>query len=175
MISKVLIRSILGSYRLPWDGIHGVSHWARVLENGRQLAEAAGARIGVVELFAVFHDSRRTNEGIDDGHGRRGADLARELRGIEFELADEDFDLLVHACNLHTEGRLDGDITVRTCWDADRLDLGRVGTTPRPEKLCTEAARNAGLLKWAIKRGEGLIVPALVSSEWGVRSDDASR
>jgi uncharacterized protein len=169
MISRELIRSILTRYALPWNGIHGVSHWARVLENGRRLAEGTGAKIQVVDLFAVFHDSRRVNEGIDDGHGRRGAELAGELRGVEFELADDDFELLVHACNLHTEGYTDGDITVRTCWDADRLDLGRVGTTPRPDKFCTEAARDSGLLKWATRPGEGLFIPDAVLSEWGIR------
>ena len=151
MISQELIRSILGRYALPWDGIHGVSHWARVLESGKRLSELTGAKIHVVEFFAIFHDSRRINEGVDDGHGPRGAELARELRGVDFELADEDFALLVHACNLHTEGHTDGDVTVRTCWDADRLDLGRVGITPREENLCTNGARDQGLLKWAIE------------------------
>ena len=71
MISQEMIHSILGRYALPWDGIHGVSHWARVLENGRRLSEITGARTHVVELFAVFHDSQRINEGIDDGHVQR--------------------------------------------------------------------------------------------------------
>ena len=128
-----------------------------------------GAKLHVVELFAVFHDCQRINEGIDDGHGRRGSELAKELRGVDYDLADEDFDLLIQACNLHTEGYLEADITVQTCWDADRLDLGRVGTTPRVEKLCTEGAKDPGLLKWAVKRGEALFVPAIVSEKWDVR------
>jgi hypothetical protein len=49
------------------------------------------------------------------------------------------------------------------------LDLGRVGITPRTEKLCTEEARDPGLLKWAVQRSEELFVPSLVSSEWGIR------
>ena len=75
MVSKELIRSILGRYTLPLEGNHGVPHWARVLENGRRLLQVTGARRAVVELFAVFHDSQRINESIDDGHGRRGAEL----------------------------------------------------------------------------------------------------
>jgi uncharacterized protein len=168
MISREVIRSILARYALPRDGTHGVPHWARVLENGRRLSKVTGARIGVVELFAVFHDSRRINEGYDDGHGRRGADLARELRGIVYDLADGDFDLLIQACELHTDGHLGGDITVQTCWDADRLDLGRVGITPLAEKLCTDGARDPDLMKWATKQGEDLIVPTLAFSEWGL-------
>jgi len=37
-------------------------------------------RLPVVEMFAVFHDSGRRDEGSDAGHGRRGAELARSLR-----------------------------------------------------------------------------------------------
>jgi uncharacterized protein len=42
----------------------------------------------------------------------------------------------------NSDGLLEADITVQTCRDADRLDLGRVGQTPRVEKLCTEEARD---------------------------------
>ncbi len=168
MISQEMIRYILARYALPWKGIHGVAHWARVLENGRRLSEVTGAKAHVVELFAVFHDSQRINEGIDDGHGRRGAELARELCGIVYKLCDEDLDLLIHACELHTEGYLEADITIQTCWDADRLDLGRTGIIPRMERLCTEGAKDPSLLRWALKRSEGLILPALVSSEWEI-------
>lgn len=169
MISQELIRSILARYALPWEGIHGVPHWARVLEIGRRLSEVTEAKSDVVELFAVFHDSQRINDGIDDGHGCRGAELARELRGIDYDLADEDFELLIEACGLHTDGHLDGDITVQACWDADRLDLGRIGIIPRKDKLCTERAKDSVLLEWAIKRSEELFVPGLVLSEWKVR------
>jgi hypothetical protein len=31
---KPLAHRILEDYPLRWDGIHGVGHWARVLENG---------------------------------------------------------------------------------------------------------------------------------------------
>jgi uncharacterized protein len=168
-ISRELIRSILKGYTLPWEGTHGVPHWARVLENGRRLSEVTGAQRDVVELFAVFHDSRRINEGIDAGHGCRGSELARKLRGDVFDLDDNAFDLLVRACDLHTAGHLDGDVTLRTCWDADRLDLGRVGITPRVEKLCTEGARDPALLHWAVRRSEESFVPDLVSIEWGLR------
>lgn len=77
---------------------HGVSHWARVLENGLRLAKETGASIEVVQLFAVFRDSRRVNEGVDDGHGKRGAELAAAFRGDWFNLPNADFDLLYAAC-----------------------------------------------------------------------------
>lgn len=169
VITQELIQTILRRYTLPWGGTHGVPHWARVLENGRRLSEKTEARGDIIELFAVFHDSRRINEGIDDGHGRRGSELARDLRGRVYDLDDKGFVLLIQACDLHTEGYRDGDVTLRTCWDADRLDLARVGITPRREKLCTDGARNPDLLQWAIDRSKRFFVPDLILEEWGLQ------
>ena len=162
---KPIVHAILEEYALPWNGTHGVSHWARVLENGLRLAEQTGAKIEIVQLFAVFHDARRVNEGVDDGHGQRGADLAVQLRD-QFTISDADFDLLYAACVGHTDGKTDADITIQTCWDADRLDLGRVGICPEPKRLCTEAARR--ILKWADGRACFQVVPDVVVGEWGI-------
>ena len=56
------------------------------------------------------------------------------------------------ACEDHSLGGRKGDITVLTRWDADRLDLGRVGIKPSPAKLCTTAARQQSMIDWAYKR-----------------------
>lgn len=168
MIDAALLSIVLEAYALPWDGLHGVSHWARVLENGRRLAKRTGANVKVVELFALFHDARRANEGWDQGHGRRGAEYATTLRGTHFHLADVEFDLLVAACRFHTDGETTGDVTVRTCWDADRLDLGRAHIAPDPRYLCTDAARDPRIIAWAEARSRARHVPKWVREEWGV-------
>jgi len=165
---KPIVHAILEDYALPRAGTHGVSHWARVLENGLRLAQATGANIEVVQLFAIFHDSRRVNEGIDFGHGWRGAQLATQLRGRLFDLADEEFKLLYEACEGHTDGLTDGDITVQTCWDSDRLDLGRVSIYPEAHLLCTPAAWLPATIKWADGRGAFEVVPELVWETWGI-------
>jgi uncharacterized protein len=167
-ITRHLLEAILSQYALPTSGTHGVSHWARVIENGRRLAEYTGADLNILELFAIFHDSRRENEGIDDGHGRRGADYAALLLGSHFELSNADFELLRFACAHHTDGMLDGNITIQTCWDADRLDLGRVGIPPQPAYLCTDAAKDPAILRWANERSTQRLVPEFVLSEWKV-------
>jgi uncharacterized protein len=161
-----IMRAILEGYMLPLRGAHGVVHWARVLENGLQVAAATGADREVVTLFALFHDSRRVNQHRDHGHGLRGGELVRSLRGTLVHLDDERFELLFEACRLHTDGLVTGDPTLMACWDADRLDLGRVGITPRPHRLCTDAAR--GLLDWAHDRAVVGHVPVDVLSTWGV-------
>jgi len=164
---KPLVHRILEDYALPWHGTHGVGHWARVLENGPRLAQATDAKVEVVQLFAIFHDARRVNEGYDDGHGERGADLAAELRHV-FDLSDADFELLYEACAGHTDGLTDADLTIQVCWDADRLDLGRVGVIPVSQKLCTPAAKIPTMLKWADGRAGFEVVPELVKYEWGI-------
>jgi uncharacterized protein len=151
-ISVELIRSLRSQYRLPWDGIHGVSHWVRVRETGLRLAAASAASPAVVELFAVLHDACRWSDGQDPAHGWRGAQLAAALRGTLIHLPDEEFSLLQAACTDHTKGLTAADITIQTCWDADRLDLGRVGIVPDPARLCTAAARDPDLIRWAIER-----------------------
>jgi uncharacterized protein len=168
---KPIVHAILEHYALPWDGTHGIAHWARVLENGLRLALVTGANVDIVQLFAIFHDSRRANEGTDDGHGRRGADLAAQLRGDSFDLPDKDFDLLFHACVHHTDGLTEGDVTIQTCWDADRLDLGRVGICPQPKRLCTAAAKSPDILKWADGRGAFLVIPEIITRDWGIDTE----
>jgi len=149
---KRVLAEVLREYRLPLRGDHGVVHWARVLENGLRLAGETGASAVVVSLFAVLHDSRRLNECDDPGHGPRAAAFAKRLRGRVYEVSDEEQELLVLACAGHTSERWHPDITVQTCWDADRLDLLRVGITPDPARLCTAAARNPEVLRWACER-----------------------
>jgi len=166
MIKQSLISEIIKGYVLPRAGTHGLGHWGRVLENGLRLAEKTGAKEEVVALFSVFHDSRRTNEGTDPGHGQRGAELARKLRTEHISLSDEEFDLLITACVHHTDGRTEGDVTVQTCWDADRLDLWRVSIIPEASLLCTSAAKDEVFQEWARERSLSDYNPAFVKEEW---------
>lgn len=121
--TAAMMRRILHGYALFVRGDHGVVHWARVLENGLRVADATGADREVVTLFALFHDARRVNEYHDPGHGRRGGELARSLRGSLIHLDDARFALLFEACRLHTDGLTAADPTLQACWDADRLRL----------------------------------------------------
>src|SRR5215471_14189927 len=123
------------------DSVHGPSHWRRVERNGLFIARATGAVEEVTRLFAVFHDSRREHDGEDKSHGARGAAYAASLRGVLFQLNDEHLELLDYACKWHAHGRLSDDPTIGTCWDADRLDLGRVGIVPGARYMSTELGR----------------------------------
>ncbi len=165
---RQILHTVLEDYALPWGDDHGIAHWARVLENGLRLVGETGANVEVVSLFAVLHDARRVNEGTDPDHGPRAAEFARTLRGRLFDLPDHEFGLLHRACSGHTHERTHPDMTIQTCWDADRLDLGRVGITPHPKYLGTEVARRPETIRWADGRARFRVVPWFVWEEWGI-------
>lgn len=150
-ITIELLVEIKHQYRLNWNGTHGVIHWNRVYENGINLAEQDGVNTNVVQFFSIFHDSGRKNEGTDNNHGARGAQLAMKMRP-DIPLNDDDFSLLITACSLHTSARTHEDLTVQSCFDSDRLDLGRVGTMPDADYLCTPVAKMQNTIEWGYNR-----------------------
>jgi len=132
---------VIQQFALGRNSIHGPVHWRRVENNGLLLANETGADETIITLFSIFHDCRRKNDHSDKGHGMRGAELAKTLRGIYFDLPDDSFETLTNACANHTDGQWTTNITIATCWDADRLDLPRVGIIPDPERMGTPLGR----------------------------------
>ena len=130
-------------FKLDRGGCHGPSHWNRVRDRGIELCKSTGANPVIVTLFAYIHDSCRYYENDDPEHGLRASKFVRHLRHYDMiKVSEHEEALLSRACLLHSDGLIvDKDITVMTCWDADRLDLGRVGITPDPQYLCTDAAK----------------------------------
>lgn len=135
--SPKLLSAVKAQYQCHWEGHHGLWHWENVYHNGIELASAArknGVRSdgNVIHLFALFHDACRVNENEDPQHGLRGANLMLKLyqKGL-FEATDAQIRLLHFACASHTDGAVHANPTIGICWDADRLDLHRVGITPR--------------------------------------------
>jgi hypothetical protein len=121
------VAAALRGYRLGIGGVHGPGHWLRVLANGRGLAAGTpGADPLVVELFALFHDCRRRDDGRDPGHGERAAAYVKRL-AAEGPLLDLD------------AGRLDGIV---------RPDL--VMWPEIPTRLAGEPGRRGHLLCGAI-------------------------
>lgn len=156
LIPPNLVTILRDRFRLQWEGVHGFGHWERVRRNGLLLAENSGhgANTRVIELFAFLHDSCRRDEHGDPGHGARAAASLDGLLGDLPALSAEERDLLKYACRHHTDGWIEGELTVQICWDADRLDLGRVGYTIDPDRLCTPAARDPRILEPAQRRGD---------------------
>jgi len=124
---------------------HGINHWKRVHANGLKLCEYFNAAPEVIRYFAYLHDSCRLNEGIDPEHGSRAAMYIDELRD-DIDLDDSQIKFLKRACSGHTHanpGAKAGlDLTLACCWNADRLDVDRVGITLDITQLFTKNAHD---------------------------------
>ena len=136
-----LVKEILSQFKINQRGVHGPSHWARVKHHGLMIGEQVGADLEVIKLFAFLHDSQRLSEYRDPEHGVRAAQYAKSLNGKFFNLKPDQMDLLTIAMEGHSDGELHLHPTIQTCWDADRLDLGRVGIKPSGEFLSATAER----------------------------------
>lgn len=141
-----------------WEGFalrhpstaHGRDHWEKVEFNALALAKATpGCDAVVAQLFAILHDSKRVNEDDDPKHGHRAAKYVQELykKGDLNFLNESQLSKLQHACHLHNDGKVSDDPTIGVCWDADRLDLTRVGIMPDDKYLSTKAGKE---MKWKL-------------------------
>ena len=154
VLSVELLDHLLEQFPLGRSVIHGKDHWMRVLYNGRMLTRETGANLNVVELFSIIHDCKRDNDDYDLEHGRRAAEYVKEIHSKWLNINDKEAELLIEACEYHSDGLTEADITVQTCWDADRLDLGRVGTTPKSSYLGSSLASDQNFIEMAIMRSK---------------------
>jgi len=129
--------------------VHGPWHWEKVEKNALILAKKTpGADKLVAQLFALIHDTKRQNEDEDPEHGHRSAAYAEELfKQGKLDITESQLSVLIEACKFHNDGQITDDPTIGVCWDADRLDLTRVGIIPSPELLSTQAGKE---LIWSI-------------------------
>ena len=139
---KSLLDLIVGQLKINKEGIHGTSHWARVRHHGLTVGKERDADLLVIELFAFLHDSQRENEWRDPLHGTRAADFAVSLNSVYFDLNSSQLDKLCYAMTLHSDGHVHADATIQSCWDADRLDLGRANIYPSEKFLSVEATKH---------------------------------
>ena len=153
-------------FKLNIDGYHGIRHWERVERVGLELAHKYDVNPAIITTFAMFHDCRRIDENKDQEHGQRSA-----LEWVRYE-QDHGHFLSVHEARLvyqaiqgHSDGLITAPIEVQVCWDADRLDLSRVGITVDPKMLCTDHSR-----RYLVKRNDGMYANALRAPQYGIRS-----
>ena len=123
------------------SNLHGFYHWDRVYANGQMLLTEQVNPL-VLGLFAYLHDACRENDGADIQHGERASVLVDQLRdSLLYDVSDSDIHLLKEACRLHSVRYKTGNPTIDACFDADRLDLGRIGIIPDPDRMATEKGR----------------------------------
>lgn len=139
---------IISQFKLGIDTVHGIKHWHKVYEIGNYLAKQTKADIEVVNFFAYFHDAKREDEYDDLEHGQRAAIFVEKLfNNKQIKISQSQFELLVFAYRHHNNSSIKSDnMTVQTCWDADRLDLWRVGVVPNPVMLNTEFSKTDDMI-----------------------------
>ena len=144
--------------------LHGPAHWVRVHRFGLLLAD--GLNLGdrqarCVEVFAWTHDLARLDDGGGNQHAVDGAVHAFAVMDALFpDLGSDQRTLLSKAIRFHSDGvtadeahfqgLLDLDEwtedevidTVGACWDADRLDLLRLGIAPNQRYMSTDCWRD---------------------------------
>lgn len=131
---------------------HGESHWRAVAQAGWYIAAATPSVDPiVVYLFAALHDTQRESESKDPAHGERAAWVAVDLYGRgRLPITWDQYIELFHALYRHNGGLPEAG-TIGACFDADRLNLWRVGKTPNPEFLSTPYAKRPEVIDWARK------------------------
>lgn len=93
----------------------------------------------VLTAFAYLHDSCRISNAVDIEHGARASKLVDEIRQTFLKyFTDDEIAQLKSACQLHTITHKTGDLTIDTCFDADRLDLFRCDIMPETSQMATE-------------------------------------
>ena len=109
-----------------------------------------------------MHDTHGDNEFDDPEQGPRAAAYAQrlldgEISGFQFDLtADEKKQLLIaiHDHSKPVNPRKVRQLNLGVCWDADRLDLQRVGIRPQPHGLYTRYARESDVIRSASFRAQ---------------------
>jgi uncharacterized protein len=140
LLTKV-INYATSIFRCGSASIHGLSHWQRVENSARLICKDTSADLTVVCFFAYLHDACRLNDGGDLQHGPRAADRLSQIPEDIAVLNEPQLYLLDRAIRYHTEGNTSNDPTIGACWDADRLDLGRVGITPSSNLMSTKPGK----------------------------------
>lgn len=151
---------------------HGPAHWQRVSQHAVAISRSLGISPLIPFVFSLVHDSQRENEHFDLDHGPRAAafihkhrhDLFGFLNGLQIEH-------LALACAEHSNGITEGPVYAQACWDADRLDLGRVGIYPESECLCTTYARQPEVILEALCMSGAYDLAEQVDYQLGWRAD----
>lgn len=132
--------------------IHGWRHWMETAWLGLQLArQTPGVDSGLVFLFGLLHDCKRSNDSDDLQHGPQAATflgwLEKEYDCVRLSTAQHA--TLTLALRQHSEGLTSADLTIGACWDADRLGLWRIDVRPNKAYLSLPYSRSNAFISMA--------------------------
>jgi uncharacterized protein len=147
-IKKMALNRYHGCHNNKLD-VNGPEHWQRVWQNAQLLIPHTNANETVVELFCYLHDCCRIHNGHEPEHGHAAAKFIEQHKKEFSFLSANEYQLLLTACDEHTHLNDPKNMTIATCWDANRLDLGRHGIHPKAQFLATQAAKSLEIIDCA--------------------------
>jgi HD superfamily phosphodiesterase len=133
-------------------GLHGFDHLGRVAILAGRLARAVGEDVESAVVMGFLHDSARKDDGGGCLHAIESAVLARKLL-LEF-YPQMDRGRICDSIKRHADGETTSDLMVACLWDADRLELKRLGRVVDPDLLSTEIAKRLARKRKPGKREE---------------------
>ncbi len=125
--------------------IHGMPHLRQVALTAGRLAVLVGCDVESAVVAGFLHDCARVHDGGGNRHAHDSAVLARRLLKTFYPHLDAP--RLCEAIARHADGRTTDDPLAACLWDADRLDLCRLGIEADPRLLSTRAARRVAAIR----------------------------
>jgi len=152
-VKILILETSKKAFKLDINSDHGEKHWNNVEKIGEYLFKKTRADIKVIKLFARLHDIKRENEDYDIEHGLRASKFIEDLYNKKLlNVTERQLNQLMFACEHHSNSDIKSDdITIQVCWDADRLDLWRLGIMPDKELLNTGIAKEDKSIEFAKK------------------------
>ncbi len=116
------------------NDIHGYAHVERVYNTCVKIGKKLNANLNVLKIAALLHDTGRIDEEEDTlkrNHAEISAEKAKKfLTSINFNLAQEDCDNIIHAIRTHSFSNNISPQTLeaKILSDSDKLDaIGAIG------------------------------------------------
>jgi uncharacterized protein len=125
--------------------IHGLPHLRQVAYVAARLAACEGADWMQAMVGGFLHDCARKDDGGGQEHAFESARVAKVVLGRHY--SNMDVQRLLYAISHHAGGSTTQDPLIGSIWDADRLDLVRLGAEIDQGLLSTVHARRLVRLK----------------------------
>lgn len=121
-------------------GIHGESHIRNVVKLAKRISRRECPQYtNDVIVGAALHDVGRRDDFGGNEHAVRGSRIAKGV--IKSYWPNLHADKIVEAIKYHTGGLTTSDPLIGSIWDADRLDLVRLGKRIDISLLSTKTAK----------------------------------
>lgn len=119
--------------------IHGLHHLCRVAYLAGRFAASMHTCVESAVVGGYLHDCARQDDGDGNAHAHDSANLACQImKSYYFHL---DIERICSGIYCHADGTTTADPLIGCIWDADRIDLTRLGIEVNEEFLSTDIGK----------------------------------